>query len=458
MKRHMDEPCFVMGDFNVDGIRQTDKRNVLYADGDEPPLPPSIKSSHLNEETIDVQNEKIIANNTILNMDDNNEKLHSREYLALISILQGDFDSIPNEYKPVNVPDMPVNLKSYESVEEGASFSTFSKPKFQITDIIYNYYSPQDKKHPITTSNFRGWDKPYERKSLDYIFELQGIDDSHSTTNIINNESTLTPASAIAAALPVVIPSAQKYCPILNQQSTTSSSTFSPNTLTTTTIPSVMATGEGMTKTTSMNSEEVTEDVGEEESCENTPVLQQLDEIGYLGDTFICPRPEDEDFIAIGNLEHRPPQATMLINPSTAAVLVARDKEVESFVLPDSATINTVTGQPSASVTVTPVDPLESDLKTTNGGFSSSTSMNATSHQLKKRGGSNNNGHKNSCPSHLRDDSGLLPSSTLSKLQSFKSQQSINILNADVMEYEVKNNPNFKYISDHYGVTTTINI
>jgi len=130
MKNHENEPCFVMGDFNVDGVRPPEEieNKGWYSD-----------KAKLTDKSLDVY-------------------AHSNEYIALINILKGDLDAVPDEYKPEDVPETPL-LGTNEI-----------KPRFNIRDLIYNFQNPNI--HPITTSNFRGTDKPFEEKCLDYIFEL----------------------------------------------------------------------------------------------------------------------------------------------------------------------------------------------------------------------------------------------------------------------------------------------
>jgi len=135
MKNRINEPCFVMGDFNVDGIRPPEEieNKGWYTD-----------KAYLKDKNLDVY-------------------AHSNEYIALVNILKGDLESIPNEYRPTDVPETPL-LGSNDI-----------KARFNIRDLIYNYQEPN--LHPITTSNFRGTDKAYEKKSLDYIFEITPYND-----------------------------------------------------------------------------------------------------------------------------------------------------------------------------------------------------------------------------------------------------------------------------------------
>lgn len=130
MKNRENEPCFVMGDFNVDGIR-----------------PPA-----------DIENKTIYTDKANLKDKNLDVYAHSNEYIALINILKGDLESIPDEYRPTSVPETPM-LGTNDI-----------KTRFNIRDLIYNFQVPNN--HPITTSNFRGTDKPYEKKCLDYIFEI----------------------------------------------------------------------------------------------------------------------------------------------------------------------------------------------------------------------------------------------------------------------------------------------
>jgi len=130
MKEHEYEPCFVMGDFNVDGVRQPEEieNKGWYTD-----------KAKLNDKDMDIY-------------------AHSNEYIALINILKGNLEGVPEEYLPKDVPETP--LLGNNDI----------KPRFNVRDLIYNFQNPNI--HPITTSNFRGIDGPFEEKSLDYIFEL----------------------------------------------------------------------------------------------------------------------------------------------------------------------------------------------------------------------------------------------------------------------------------------------
>ncbi|ORX87660.1 hypothetical protein BCR32DRAFT_274268 [Anaeromyces robustus] len=130
MKNHKNEPCFVMGDFNVDGVR--------------PPEEIENKGWYSDKSTLKDKNLDVYA--------------HSNEYIALVNILKGDLNSVPEEYKPQVISE--ASLLGANKIE----------PRFNIRDLIYNFQDPN--LHPITTSNFRGTDQPYEQKSLDYIFEL----------------------------------------------------------------------------------------------------------------------------------------------------------------------------------------------------------------------------------------------------------------------------------------------
>jgi len=130
MKNHENEPCFVVGDFNVDGIRPPEEVENKGGYSDK---------AKLTDKTLDVY-------------------AHSNEYIALVNILKGDLDAVPEEYKPRDVPETP--FLGTNDV----------KPRFNVRDLIYNFQNPNS--HPVTTSNFRGTDKPYEKKCLDYIFEL----------------------------------------------------------------------------------------------------------------------------------------------------------------------------------------------------------------------------------------------------------------------------------------------
>jgi len=129
MKNHENEPCFVMGDFNVDGIRPPKDIESMgwYTD-----------KENLNDKELDVN-------------------VHSNEYIALVNILAGNLEGVPEEYMPHDVPESPL-LGSNDI-----------KQRFNIRDLIYNFQDPNV--HPVTTCNFRGADR-FEAKSLDFIFEI----------------------------------------------------------------------------------------------------------------------------------------------------------------------------------------------------------------------------------------------------------------------------------------------
>ncbi|KAL6613511.1 hypothetical protein LY90DRAFT_669680, partial [Neocallimastix californiae] len=130
MKHHKNEPCFVMGDFNVDGIRQPEEveNKGWYSD-----------KADLKDKDLDVY-------------------AHSNEYIALVNILKGNLEGVPEEYRPEELPETPLL---------GTNDIT---TRFNVRDLIYEFQDP--KLHPVTTSNFRGSDQPFEKKSLDYIFEI----------------------------------------------------------------------------------------------------------------------------------------------------------------------------------------------------------------------------------------------------------------------------------------------
>ncbi|KAL6608940.1 hypothetical protein LY90DRAFT_504254 [Neocallimastix californiae] len=165
MKNHISEPCFVMGDFNVDGVRQPEEieNKGWYTD-----------KAKLNDHDLDVY-------------------AHSNEYIALVNLLRGNLDGVPEEYMPKDVPETPLL---------GTNDIT---TRFNIHNLIYNHQDP--KVHPITTSNFRGVKGPFEEKSLDYIFEFTPIgtenredncntpvnDNIYPNNETIDNSQTTTP-------------------------------------------------------------------------------------------------------------------------------------------------------------------------------------------------------------------------------------------------------------------------
>lgn len=181
MKSHRDEPCFLMGDFNVDGICPLNTN--IFNSNPEMTATTTRKSDEVNLVTV---NHNVEENE--------NEKTtcfqHSQEYTAMMDILTGDIDSVPDEYKPTTMPTMDMDTQDFKTVD---SEPNDFRLRYRINDLIFNHQIP--RAHPVTTSNFRASTKPYERKSLDYIFEISdgyymedSITKSNSQEEILNED------------------------------------------------------------------------------------------------------------------------------------------------------------------------------------------------------------------------------------------------------------------------------
>jgi len=146
MKYHENEPCFVMGDFNVDAVRQPEEieKKGWYTD-----------KSELVDEDLDVY-------------------AHSNEFIALVNILKGNLEGVPDEYMTKEIAD--------ELLSTDSELST----KFNVRELIYDFQVP--KSHPWTMGNFRGTTGKYEIKSYDFIFEITPHKECTTTEEDCTNE------------------------------------------------------------------------------------------------------------------------------------------------------------------------------------------------------------------------------------------------------------------------------
>jgi len=130
MKNHENEPCFLMGDFNVDAVRPPKSIEDLgwYTE-----------KSELHDEELDVY-------------------AHSNEFIALVNILKGNLEGVPEEYMTKEITD--------ELLAKNSELST----RLNVRELIYDFQVP--KSHPWTMGNFRGTTGKYEIKSYDFIFEI----------------------------------------------------------------------------------------------------------------------------------------------------------------------------------------------------------------------------------------------------------------------------------------------